>query len=855
MSRLKINFLIFALLIAFGLSAQPGFDFETYNAFRQANESLTSSQLSEMFSMPEESYYKGFENVIDFDHISYLDSVILKMDLTEDEIDLLKKNLFFVTERNSPYSFGHAFHNVYSNDLPVFITTDAILHALHKSYDEILKTVEREIMSSNLEQLLESMYNNFRIIVDKYGENDQLEQPLKDAGLYITMLYSLIKDELQPALEVDRETLTKVWEAVKSEQMTEMSLFAEHTRKLDFSQFTVRGHYVYTEMDKLLGVKSLEPYFRTMMWLGRIDFFLTPPADNPWEEPWPEEDILRMNLAAFMVNELFQTSEKFNLFQQNEEIINYLVGESDNITPSEYQHMLDILGIESATQLLNSETYNNLITGISGNPDFSQKILSNFFLMDPYADKPDELPVSFRLSGQRFIIDSYIFSNVVYDRIIFNGGKIWRPMPHPFDALFALGNNDVLPLLEEELDNYPYAGALANMRYLVDTKPDEFWSESLYNVWLNSIRKLNPVEFQDGMPLFMKSAAWQHEKMNTQLAGWAQLRHDNLLYTKQSYTGGTACSFPYSYIEPYPDFFANVKQFASDAAGFFNNLPVGGQRMNEVTRFFRNFAEVNEKLEILADKELLGESFNSEENDWLKTMLFADGESGRPPFSGWYSDLFFDPWHASEEDFTIADVHTQPTDLAGNVVGKVLHVGTGKVNFGVFIVNCPADQKPMAFVGPVMSYYQDITNNFKRMTDQEWKEKIWQGNIPERSDWTNIYLASSSGETGLEGPELPSKLYSANNEYIVSNEPVSISVYPNPFENKMSIRLKIEENSKIGFKLINSMGSVVYQISAKDYMPGLNHIEINSRQLTSGFYILKAEINSNEYRSWKVLKK
>ena len=68
----------------------------------------------------------------------------------------------------------------------------------------------------------------------------------------------------------------------------------------------------------------------------------------------------------------------------------------------------------------------------------------------------------------------------------------------------------------------------------------------------------------------MKSAAWQQEKMNTQLASWSQLRHDNLLYAKQSYTGGTGCSFPYSYIEPYPEFYGRLKQFAQNAGDFFN---------------------------------------------------------------------------------------------------------------------------------------------------------------------------------------------------------------------------------------------------------------------------------------------
>ena len=35
-----------------------------------------------------------------------------------------------------------------------------------------------------------------------------------------------------------------------------------------------------------------------------------------------------------------------------------------------------------------------------------------------------------------------------------------------------------------------------------------------------------------------------------------------LLYAKQSYTGGTVCSYPYSYVEPFPEFYQTLKDFS-----------------------------------------------------------------------------------------------------------------------------------------------------------------------------------------------------------------------------------------------------------------------------------------------------
>lgn len=854
MTRKIIICLLSALTGGLNVYGQQSFSFEDYNAFRHSVAGLSAAQLQQMYARPAEAYYKGFESPPDVNGIGYLDSAIHKLSLTEGELTLLEQNRFFVTERMSYESFGTAFHNVYYYDLPVFISTDAVLHALHKSYDEVLLTLERKLMSSNLDVFLRSLYQNFHTLTAKYGTEKNLFQPLKDVALYVTVAYSLIRDSLMEGLPLDEVKLQEVWNGIRGEQMVGMQLFANHYRSIDFSQFKVRGHYVYTLKDQQRRNKSLEPYFRTMMWLGRIDFFLTPPPENPYEEPWSEEDILRMNLDAFLLQELFNNSANGDLFLQNEQIINHMVGKSDNIIPSQYQAILDSLGIRSAEQLLEDSVYEGCRAALTGNSGFAQKILSDFFIMDPGSDEPGILPVSYRLSGQRFILDSYILGNVVYDRIIVNGNKIMRMMPDPLDALFALGNNDVLPFLEEGLNQYHYSGQLASLRYLVDNKPESYWNESLYNVWLNSIRALNPVQ-NDDLPLFMQTAAWHQEKMNTQLASWSQLRHDNLLYAKQSYTGGTACSYPYSYVEPYPEFYKNVKQFANNAAQFFGEFNGSDYYLSQIEPYFRNFAEVTAKLENLAEKELAGESFTNEEIKWLQNMLFTGGMSGEPPFLGWYSDLFFDTWDATEHDYTVADIHTQPTDEYGNMVGKVLHAGVGKINLGIFIANRPGSQDPVAYVGPVMSYYQTVTDNFKRLTDQDWEEMVDSNLLPGRPDWTNIYLAGENGQVKSKGAELPSKLY-VNTPVVVSMpDPVEITVYPNPFNGNFNVSIHLKEKNGVRFKLYNSAGVLIRQLGEAEFPGGLSNIHIDGNYLAPGMYFLKAGVEGVGDRVIKVIKK
>ncbi len=847
--------LVYLITFSFAVPAQS-FSAQEYLQVRQQNQGLTQAELQNLYSRPAEFYIKGFEKAPDLQNIQYLDSAVMKLELTEGELDLLGKNMFFVTERLSYNNFGHAFHIVYNYDLPVFITTDALLHALHMSYNQILKTLEREVMSANLEEFLKSLYDNFDVLISKYGDDESVKSGLADADIYITIAWSLISGELKYGHIADGETLEQIWKAIEDEEMVSMPLFTspERNRKLDFSQFKVRGHYVYTHQEEMMGLKSLEPYFRTMMWLGRTDFLLTPPPDNPWEKPWTDEEIQRMHYGAFMVNELIQSSPYLDKYHFNEQVINYLVGESDNITIAEYSSVIQAEGINSALQLADPATFQRVKSALNSDTEFSQKILSDFFFMDPFSDEPGVLPISYRVAGQRFIIDSYILGNLVFDRLMFDGQKVMRMMPKPLDALFVLGNNDALPLLKEEFERYPYSEQMANLRYLVDQKPEGFWSESLYNVWLNSIRALNPGEEKANQPLFMKTAAWHQEKINTQLASWSHLRHDNLLYAKPSYTGGTGCSYPYSYIEPYPEFYRRLKQYAKDAGAFFSQLPSDSYLLGQIVQFFPNFENVMERLEILSEKQLAGVAFSDEENEWLKSMLFVEGGSGTPPYSGWYADLFFDEWATAEGDFTIVDVHTQPTDESGNVVGKVLHTGVGVVNLGVFVAPDPTDEnKLMAFAGPVMSYYEKITDNFLRLTDQDWEQMVYKNNVPERPLWTNIYLADAEGQAYGPGLELPSMLLTGTIE--IHSPQLSITAYPNPVSDELSLSFSAERMLSGQIIIYNANGVVVKQTGPQIFIKGGNTVQISFAGLPEGLYFAKVVAGNQASSVLKIIKK
>ncbi len=417
---------------------------------------------------------------------------------------------------------------------------------------------------------------------------------------------------------------------------------------------------------------------------------------------------------------------------------------------------------------------------------------------------------------------------------------------------WALGSEDALALLEDEMDQYKYASNMAGLKYLIDAYDSSFWEQSLYNTWLNSIRSLNPLSSSSGLPYFMQTTAWHHEKLNTQLTSWSQLRHDNILYGKQSYTGGTGCSYPYTYVEPYPELYENLKVFAENAAGFFEEV-FAGERVegkDQILDYYRNYAEIMGTLENIATKELEQIQLSEEEVTFLKTMINGYMASG-PSITGWYNDLFFDVQKGLTWDFTVADVHTQPTDLGGAVVGHVLHVGNGKINMGVFLADNPCNPgQYMAFAGPVSSFHQEVTSNFKRLNDQEWEEYFWAGyeSYPERPDWVASYLTDHNGNAYPQGRTLKGALYTGTG-VMPGTEPQVFDyllLFPNPVSDEANLRFVLNIRSEFSLEVYDATGRMIHSTGHRVLYPAEHNIYLPVEGGQQGVYLLKIGIG-NQY--------
>jgi hypothetical protein len=147
--------------------------------------------------------------------------------------------------------------------------------------------------------------------------------------------------------------------------------------------------------------------------------------------------------------------------------------------------------------------------------------------------------------------------------------------------------------------------------------------------------------------------------------------------------------------------------------------------------------DVAHMLEALAKAERAGSELSDEQlafiNDAVVINRVSAGCTTVEEAAGWYTRLFFDQRRALEYDPTIADVHTQPTDAGGNDVGKILHVATASPR--LMLVTEDDCGTPKAYVGLASSYFEQITEHWKRMADSEWVEQLDSEGPPAETSW------------------------------------------------------------------------------------------------------------------------
>ncbi|OPX31515.1 MAG: hypothetical protein B1H09_02695, partial [Gemmatimonadaceae bacterium 4484_173] len=333
----------------------------------------------------------------------------------------------------------------------------------------------------------------------------------------------------------------------------------------------------------------------------------------------------------------------------------------------------------------------------------------------------------FRFFGQRYTPDSEILGKLVFPEIGTNPGGERRFMPSGLDVAASFRCEAALDIVNENgfVQYHGYEQTLNDMQEMVDNYTTDDWHATLYMCWLHSL-KLLAAPRGNGYPDFMQTDRWSRCTLSTFLASWAMLRHDTILYAKQSYTAMAGCAPGFGepvpsagFVEPVPEVYAELRatlQMARRALEYYDIYD------ESLTQRFSNAESLLETLQSIAERELAGELLSTEDADFLKG--FAGYLEG--------SIVLGDVTTEGLETSLIADVHTDQNS------SSVLEVASGNLDNCV-VVYRRADGVVEAAIGPVLSYYQFSHPMNDRLTDEAWRE-ILLSDPPPRPDWTDSYI-------------------------------------------------------------------------------------------------------------------
>lgn len=690
-------------------------EFETDHlaAVNESKDLLTYQNLVQRF--PEGEYASSIGYTLS--ETNYYNLVKEKMELTKPEEEKINENGFVVSSRLNYPSFGDAYIDFFYKDLPVFISTDSILQALHRSYDIILAEIEKNVLMDQLEHILSQAQAALPgIVTDSAG---LLADTCHDVNIFYTVARKLLGRSTAPLPYSEDEKVKAFLSYIDQLSFEWVDIFGMR-RKIDFSQFKPRGHYTKS--------KEFERYFQAMIWLGRIDFRIEAPREL---------------LGAYLILRSIEEGKVRSAWEDMNKVIELLIGEPDAMNIETMTELMEEAEIQKPEDLLDEKIQNKVFQIMEERGYGVQRICSHYLKSNPLDPEPAPMPKAFAFMGQRFTVDSHVFSNVVFDRIVVEDEKVLRMMPDPLDAMFVLSNNRALHHLKDELNTWRYQGNLFILRYLVDKYDRGFWESNVYNSWLDALRSLSgPFEERAGYPATICTPAYQDKLLHTQLASWAELRHDTILYVKQSYTYYITCEYPDGYVEPVPEFYRRLKNFANRTKDILESITIPNYLKKGYSFYYEGFANTMQMLETMAQKQIDGKPRTDKETQFIKETIilkqYFDGCARITKYDGWYPRLFYSDFYSDTEecmepDYIVADVHTNPNPPCP----KVLHVGVGKINVIYFTAQTCAG--PTLYVGPVFSYYENIVPGMIRLNDMEWAKLVNQGSL-NPPEWTDTFL-------------------------------------------------------------------------------------------------------------------
>lgn len=618
-----------------------------------------------------------FSNVINFNQYA---------GFTQGQLKMLRENGFVVMAQKEKYPYLKMYQGYeaaeYGN-IPMFISTDAVLNLYHLFYGDSLKAIESAELAPRVGELSESMLKASLA----YYQDPQYskEKPLlkKAAAYYATAALLAGKTIDQAPMEVKELAIA---EKKHIDQGSEMAWSPILGRIIDYSQYKVRGHYTQTS--------TLTQYFKAMMWYGQMGITLNDKTGQIEEE--------NVHLALIISQLILQDEKAKSLWQQIYTVTQAYVGSSDDIGLQQFETLItEVYGRSVKLEQLMAPQYEAQLKAAILKlpmPKINTKTV----------EKAGESKIrQFRVMGQRYTLDADMMQQAIE--------PLLRPAPSGLDVMAALGSDRAMAL--GELYHNPknwegYQKALNEARASCSQLPPETWHSSLYNGWLWSIQAaMQSFETTEGMPAFMRSKAWTDKSLVTALGSFAELKHDTILYSKQAGAerGGPDSNMPYLYVEPNILFYERMNSLLGDTR---QKLQSVGLLNEEAQRILDKMLDYSQALQRCAEKELRGQSLTEEE--FNKAMTFGG-------MVDYISNQLLQMNLKQGDGSFMTDTSAIISDVSTiSETQEYVEIGTG-IPCNIYVI-CPYKGKLFLAEGTVFSYYEFTSK--ERLTDEKWHEML-----------------------------------------------------------------------------------------------------------------------------------
>ena len=708
--------------------------------------------------------------------------------LTESQKQLLQENGFVVIPWHGD-DVVQPYKTLKEQGIPIFVTSDTLLHLYHIQFNEILKRLEEEEFFDELIDMSLAMMD--RSMQDYESFNDAgLKEAARRNVAYFAVALSLLQtptegyDEEAIKQEIEQWNQEHPWEepkefkplrkvefSVPSYVLDEVNEEVENIEAHqgfrpsaifnsqkdcqcslpccyceDYSQYVPRGHYTRSE--------ALKRYFRAMMWYGRMAFLLKGGGDALITEEDARIATIQASLISAELPDVLLQAQQSNfnscweVWNRIYSVTSFFVGTADDLTPYEYLDAMEkVLGTEfNSTQLADDEILLNLKAELAQmrNPQIYGG--SGVCVIEPPITKEKLYEClaktkGLRFMGQRFVPDSYMFQNLVFPAVgmyvgddePFTMGMTAlgpsRCFPRGLDVMAVLGSERAYGILDTEGDteyqgeNTSYDKQLNELKGEFAAFSVEDWNRNLYWSWLYSLKPLLS-DFGEGYPAFMQTEAWQDKELQTALASWTELRHDTILYAKQSSTPAATAMPPQpqpvvGYVEPVAEFYNRMLSLTTMTREGLGNL---NALSDEEESRLESLENILDRLITISQNELEGKELSEDDYKFIRNF-------------GQHLDYIVAGVEAKGKETTlVADVHTDVNS------GQVLEEGLGYVDLALVAYKVPEGSIILG-AGPTLSYYEFKQPMSDRLTDEQWKEMLEQGQQPSRPDWIQSFYA------------------------------------------------------------------------------------------------------------------